>query len=62
MYYSAFNRVHSSLGLLMIVFDLSIIVSVTKGAPFLNLEKLMFSPLAKSNKFCFSNFSSPVNT
>ena len=44
-YYTVFNQVHTYFGFLVAVFGLSFIVSLTVEAPFLNLEKLLFSPL-----------------
>jgi len=45
--YTTFDHITQYFGDLFTVFLLAFFVSVTIEAPFLNLEKLLFSPLAK---------------
>ena len=44
IYYTTLNHIVEYFGILLFVFLLSFFVSVTVEAPFLNLEKLIFSP------------------
>jgi len=47
IYYTTLNHIVEYFGILLFVFLLSFFVSVTVEAPFLNLEKLIFSPSSK---------------
>jgi len=46
-YYTIFDQIQQYLGVVLAVFLIAFFISVTVEAPFLNLEKLLFSPAQK---------------
>ena len=49
-YYTVLDHIQHYFGVTLMIFLLAFLISVTVEAPFLNLEKLLFSPAQKSSQ------------
>ena len=58
-YYTIFDQIQQFLGVVFMVFLIAFIISVTVEAPFLNLEKLIFSSATRKETRMEMKLDSP---